>query len=490
MNLLRQSIRSMLLEMAGGARQNLERDRFKDTIDYKFAQYAINEVPFFLSAADSRRAKKKYGGLDGIKGGMIYSGGRIESKKQLASLQAIQQGGTVSVSMKSYSHRKATARAFADFVMTYDAVAGGRAMAAAMRRGSSGEYGSYLITIEANEDTIVINTAKKDGVTRSVESELIIDGTVNVIGVEIVAPLQKDSWPQYTIQQWDNLKDLESTVFLGAWLEHNHIDPWQNGHLKDFLNEMTASLVGLEMLLKDFQNVKLLTMASKQYYEWLSAHPLVGDLLARVELNKKKGESGITTKIDGKRVSLGKKLFTKVLQLKGTKLIALEFQEAKQKLQKGLNVLEATPESFGVLNGGGIFSWMTPFYVGEYFRALDKLSSIGMLEYKHTVPLERLQEWFEDIAQIGINEQNWKEHRAILVQLRDIRNNGWSKMMTFLQEEVDSELELDKAIKSYLHSVYESANDYKTINKWQDNSKFLRELPDMLRHTIQTLGQV
>ncbi|MBC8149800.1 MAG: hypothetical protein H8E97_00765 [Bacteroidetes bacterium] len=490
MKLLRATIRSMLLEMAGGARQNLERDRFKDTIDYKFAQYAINEVPFHLSASDSKRAKQKYGGLDGIKGGVIYSGGRINTQKQLASLQAIQQGGTVSVSMKSYSHRKATARAFADFVMTYDAVAGGRAMNAAIRRGSSGEYGSYLITIEANEDTIVINTAKKDGVTRKVEAELIIDGTVNVIGVEIVAPLQKDSWPQYTIQQWDELKDLESTVFLGAWLDHNSIDPWQDGQLEDFLDEMTASLVGLETLLKEFQDVQLLTMASEQYYDWLNVHPLVDDLLARVELNKKKGESGITTKIDGKRVSLGKKLFAKVLQLKGTKLIALEFQEAKENLQKSLNPLEATPDSFGVLNGGGYSSWMTPFYVGEYFRALDKLSSIGILEYKHTVPLQKLQEWFEDVAKIGINEQNWKEHRAILVQLRGIRNNKWSKMMTFLQEEVDSELEIDKAIKSYLHSVYESANDYRTINKWQDNAKFLKELPDMLGHCLQALGQI
>lgn len=490
MKLLRQSIRSILLEMAGGARQNLERDRFKDTIDYKFAQYAINEVPFHLSASDSRRAKKKYGGLDGIKGGVIYSGGRINTQKQLASLQAIQQGGTVSVSMKSYSHRKATARAFADFVMTYDAVAGGRAMAAAMQRGSSGEYGSYLITIEANEDTIVINTAKKDGVTRSVEAELIIDGTVNVIGVEIVAPLQKDSWPQYTIQQWDDLKDLESTVFLGAWLEHNRIDPWQDGHLEDFLDEMTASLVGLETLLKEFQNVKLLTMASEQYYDWLNAHPLVGDLLARVELDKKKGQSGITTKIDGKRVSLGKGLFSKILQQKGANLIGLEFQEAKQKLEKSLKPLDASEDSFGVLNSGAYFSWMTPFHVEEYFLSLEKLAKIGMLEYKHTLPLVRFQEWFEEVAEMGVNEINWRAHRAILVQLASIHNNRWTKMMDFLEAEADSDLAIDRAVEEYLGSFYQSVNDYRTINKWKDKSNFLEKLPDMLKYCIQAMGQV
>ena len=175
MSLLRSTISKLLLEMFG-ARQDLDPDDFKDSIDYKFAQYAINERHFSLNDEDKEQAKREYGGLDGVKDGVIYSGGRITSEKQLEVLREIQDGGVTTVSMKSYSHLKATARSFADFVMTYDPIAGGKAMKAAMERGSSGEFGSYLITIEANENTILINTMREDGVTRSVENELIVDG--------------------------------------------------------------------------------------------------------------------------------------------------------------------------------------------------------------------------------------------------------------------------------------------------------------------------
>ena len=161
MKLLRETIVRILMEMfGGGARQDLDPDDFKDSIDFKFAQYAINERHFSLSDEDKEHAKVEYGGLDGVENGVIYSGGRITSQKQLEALREIQDGGRITVSMKSYSHLKATARSFADFVMTYDPVAGGRAMKAAMERGSSGEFGSYLITIEANENTILINTLR------------------------------------------------------------------------------------------------------------------------------------------------------------------------------------------------------------------------------------------------------------------------------------------------------------------------------------------
>ena len=157
MRMLRTAVAKILLEMfGGGARQHLDPDDFKDSIDYKFAQYAINEMHFSLNDEDKEHAKTEYGGLDGVKDGVIYSGGRITSKKQLEGLRKIQNGGSTVVSMKSYSHLKATARSFADFVMTYDPIAGGKAMQAAMKRGSAGEFGSYLITIQADPETIII----------------------------------------------------------------------------------------------------------------------------------------------------------------------------------------------------------------------------------------------------------------------------------------------------------------------------------------------
>ena len=58
MSLLRETIRYMLLEMFSmGARQDLDPDDFKDAIDYKFAQYAINERLFSLNDEDKEHAK-------------------------------------------------------------------------------------------------------------------------------------------------------------------------------------------------------------------------------------------------------------------------------------------------------------------------------------------------------------------------------------------------------------------------------------------------
>ena len=60
--------------MFGGARQDLDPDDFKDSIDFKFAQYAVNEMHFSLSDEDKEHAKVEYGGLEGVRDGAIYSG--------------------------------------------------------------------------------------------------------------------------------------------------------------------------------------------------------------------------------------------------------------------------------------------------------------------------------------------------------------------------------------------------------------------------------
>ena len=57
MKILRSTISKLLLEMFGGARQDLDPDDFKDSIDYKFAQYAINEKYFSLIDEDKEHAK-------------------------------------------------------------------------------------------------------------------------------------------------------------------------------------------------------------------------------------------------------------------------------------------------------------------------------------------------------------------------------------------------------------------------------------------------
>lgn len=485
MKLLRETIRKIMSEMfGGGARKNLNPDDFKDQIDYKFAEYAINEKYFSLSAEEKEHAKLEYGGLDGVRDGVIYSGGRIESEKQLEALQKIQDGGQTTVSSKSYSHLKATARSFADFVMTYDPIAGGKAMKAAMERGSAGEFGSYLITIEANENTILINTRRKNGVTRSVESELIVDGEVNVVSVDIVAPLQKDSWTQQTIEEWDNLKDLDSANFLGAWLKHHRIDPWQGGHLEEYLDEMTSRIDGLVELLVEYKNVKILESNKKKYFEWLSNHSLVNQLIDRIELTKTPRSVEISTKLDGEPVYLGKQLKAKVIAQKGISLVKESYEDAKSKLEDYMlkmlrNMSEDTlgmKKKSGVLRGTLVF-----MYVRDYMFALDAMADLGILESKHTKPLEHFQGWMEEITEIGVTQENWKQHQSILRDVPQI--SEWKSMMDFLEGKADSDLTLDLVVKDYLLMVYQTANSRET-NKWENKKEFFRELPSILKYTI------
>ena len=483
MKLLREAICRIMSEMfGGGARQNLNPDDFKDKIDYKFAEYAINEKYFSLSAEEKEHAKLEYGGLDGVRNGVIYSGGRIGSEKQLKLLKQLENGGTTTVSSKSYSHVKATARSFADFVMTYDPIAGGRAMKAAMERGSAGEFGSYLITIEANENTILINTRRKNGVTRSVESELIVDGEVNVVSVDIVAPLQKDSWTQQTIEEWDNLKDLDSANFLGAWLEHHRIDPWQDGHLEEYLNEMTSNIDGLIELLTEYKHVRILELRQKQYAEWLGNHPLANRLIADIELVKDSRGVDISTKLNGKTVYLGKDLKAKAIALKGMSLVEESYNEAKDSLESYMLSLDVGEDTLGFAGEQSYIGVLCFYYVRQFVFVLQNMDNLGILEYKHTNPLESFQQWMEDITEIGLTQDTWKDHHRILREIP--RVSEWTKIMDFLEEKADSDLALDLVLKDYLRMIYQQANDYRNINTWENREEFLDVLPEMLKYAL------
>ena len=481
----------MILE-SWGAGQRLDEEDFKDEIDYKFAEYAINERHFSLDSADKEYAKDHYGGLDGVKDGVIYSGGRISSQEQLDGLKALRDGGTTNVNMKSYSHFKSTAREFADFVKSYDPTVGGPAMKRALERGSAGEFGSYLITIEADEDTIIINTQRPNGVTRHAESELIVDGTVNVVSVEIIAPLQIDTWQEQTIDTWGSLEDLDSTTFLGAWLEHHKIDPWEGGQLEEYLDEMTATIDGLVTLLTEHGRDKILEINSKAFLnEWLPNHPLVDELLDKVEL-KQGTFNHIEARLNDTSVSLGKELYRRVLQLKGETLVQSNLNQAKKGLIDAYNELDVTEESFNYAHANQWLSRSNLFFATHrYCMMLADLDRIGALNYEHTRPLEVFQEFMEDVTDIGINEHNWKEHFAIVDDIgRNFGPGELTKIMDFLEEKAESDLALDTVVKDYLRSFYQGCNNYREINQWEDNTEFMQKLPNALRDCLNAMRLV
>ena len=315
---------------------------------------------------------------------------------------------------------------------------------------------------------------------------------MNVVSVEIIAPLQIDTWQEQTIDTWDSLEDLDSTNFLGAWLEHHKIDPWEGGQLEEYLDEMTASIDGLVTLLTEYGRDKILEINSKAFLnEWLPNHPLVGELLDKVEL-KRGTFNHIETKLDGKTVSLGKELYIQVMQSKGASLIQTNLDEATKNLENALGELDVYEDTFGYVVGKGYLNRSILFStVHQYCMVLADLHTIGALKYEHTLPLKGFQGFMEEVTEIGLNEQNWKEHFAIVDDIaRNFGPKEFTKIMDFLEEEAESDLALDLVMKDYLRSFYQECNNYREINKWEDNTEFMQKLPTALKACIHAMQLV
>jgi hypothetical protein len=247
---------------------------------------------------------------------------------------------------------------------------------------------------------------------------------------------------------------------------------------------MTNSIDELVELLAEYKNVKILILNRNKYGEWLNNHPLVNQLIDRIELTKPPRSVDISTKLGGKPVYLGKQLKAKVISQKGMSLVEESYEDAKSKLEDYmLDMLEqVSEESLGVANKWSISGTMVFYYVRQYVFVLETMSKLGILEYKHTRPIEHFQGWMEEITEIGLTQGNWKEHQSILQDVPKV--SEWTAMMDFLEDKADSDLALDLVLKDYLRMIYQSANNYREINKWENNEEFLRELPDMLRRTL------
>ena len=163
-------------------------------------------------------------------------------------------------------------------------------------------------------------------------------------------------------------------------------------------------------------------------------------------------------------------------------LVEESYQEAKGNLEDYMFKLVPASDSLGFDKDFGYFSVMCFYYVRQFVFVLQNMDNLGILEYKHTFPLESFQGWMEEITEIGLTQETWREHQAIL---RDVpRVSEWTKIMDFLEQRADSDLALDLVLKDYLRMIYQSANNHREINKWDDRDEFLEELPSMLKYAL------
>jgi hypothetical protein len=420
-SILRSLVKEMFLAETRGQNKALDVEGYKDDIDYAFANYALNELQFFLDDDQKEYSKNKYGGLDGVVGGVIYSGGRIETERKLQELQSLKSGGRIHVSMKSFTHYEGVARDFADFVKTYDPLVGITQMKAALERGSAGKLGSYVMVVKADPDTILINTARKDGVTSSSEPELIVDGTVQVLEVKIFEPLTKNNWAEMTLEEWKSLKDLKGSVFLAAWLENHEVDPWPQ--LEKFLNRTVRTSGDLANLFLSSYN--LIGNNMRKISAWAVNHPASSKFVEEIELQSSRSKD-MSFVFNGKRIYPGRELSLKILKLKGVPAL-LEALEAKAKSLK--SSMQKSPQSYKKSFSIEGQSPITELW--DVIRVLRDLNAVGALKKAHMSSVKDFNMWIKKIVKEEMGPESiyatMEFHQDML---SGISENPWKKAST------------------------------------------------------------
>lgn len=477
---LRPHLRAILSSI--GAGRDIQRGDFKDNIQYQFAQYALNEQPLSLSPEDIEQATQTYGGLYGVQGGLIYRGGRINSLEALEDLKNLQSGGRWRVNLKSFSHDKAQAREFADFIKTFDSSVGMIQMQRALDRGSAGVYGSYVITAKADPSTIVINT-QNPNMPVSVEDELIVNGDVEVVSVELIEPLTKDNWTEQTFKGWSSLEMLRATDFLTAWLSEQNINSWRHG-LGDWLMAQTRSYPALKEFLTTYSRAPLSKYMRKfeAYSNFISRHPQRSKLIEEAVVTE--DTQGGTPRIflDGIRVYVGPDLNREIMKTKGSSQWMRELQEASRDLEELTSRINVSGNRLSVrVNKYSSNAVRNFIYVVLHLISLD-LYDPSMIE-----SLRDFLHLVRKASQVSMTDDNWKEHFALLRMLHSLSQSFDRKSLRrFDQDSGLTDKGLTNSLKVFGKQMYVKMNS-RDINTFKSLPVLMQELPQMMALTVQLL---
>lgn len=472
---------------ASGMNKRLDEGRYKDEVDLAFANYALNELGFFLDEDMKEYARENYGGLEGVVGGMIYSGGRIDTEDKLRELQALRAGGQVRVHMRSFSHYESVARDFADFVKSYDPMIGAMQMESALARGSAGKLGSYVMAVKADPNTILINTARKDGVTSSAEPELIVDGTVKVLEVKIFEPLSKNNWSEKTLDEWKSLEDLKGSVFLAEWLEKHRIDPWPQ--LEKFLARSVRTPRDLADLF--LSSYDLIRNNLEKISEWAAHHPAASKFVSEVEILQSPTSKDLSFVFDGVRISPGKELALKILKQKGVPALLESFEAKVEALRKRM---QRDPQSYKKSYSIGGLSPIDDLW--ELIAILTRLSEVGALKRSHLAPLKDFSKWLKKVTKEettvhGINS-SLGFHSAMLTAI--VNGDSWEGIST--SEDVRTSMKgVQTLVWEYVSRLYKVLNSrefslYIRTLEEDERESLMRALPDLLQKSLKAMTKL
>lgn len=207
---------TFLTEMAY---QDLKKIKFKDNFDKAFGEYALNEVPLKWTKEEQEQCKKKYGDIDV---GIVYHGNRISTEEQLTFIQSLSKGMTYPCDLISATPEKETAISFMEYVKSHDEYRMLLSLSSSLKRGSSGNFGSFLLTLKPTPTQVIASTfgPTKNKFTQTAETECILNGDVKIVDVKIMTPFTLDNWFN-TLKT--NFLEVVSSDFFNRWLDHHKI---------------------------------------------------------------------------------------------------------------------------------------------------------------------------------------------------------------------------------------------------------------------------
>jgi len=443
-------------------------EMFKDELDQMFYDYALNEKSFpRFTPAQKEKAKANYGGVDGVVGGVIYSGGRIETREELAEIKSLVNGGTIKVNMKSFSHFRSTARAFANFVMTYNSMVGQTEMERALRRGSAGEFGTYILHAKADPKTILFNTRRKNGVTRSAEDELIVDGVIEIVKTELFEPLTRDNWESKTIDTWTNIRDLDDQTFLVSWLEHHEINAWPA--YAAFLSKAIRSVDDLVFVINE--HTDMFRPYWDEFQKWMERSryaKALAEMIEPIVVN-----NDIKYKYKGKEIWIGKSISRLVLKRRSDQAIEA-YNQSVASLRRDMNNIKESS-----------FFWkgMTHTFT-KCTASLYNLKSAGVLQKSHFAFVREFVAFMQQRATAGLTPDNWRDQKDFLDALAVIN-------LSFLHDLNSTEFQrVLNAIRMFGKQMYEASNKIGFMREWGDEiHHMMDEIADIARAAVQLMAK-
>lgn len=208
------------IEYLSESYKDLSDIKFNDRYDKEFGIYAMNEIPLYWDKKERNECKNLYGGVNV---GVVYYGGKIQTEEALEHLKKLKSGDTYRCFLISTSNSETIARSFMDYTKSYNELVMLSTLNNSITTGSSGKYGSFLLTLEPTPDQVILTNFKKTKRKLSIgaEEECILYGDVKIKNIYIREPLNLDNYENII---FNDFPEIMKSSFIETWLKSHKLD--------------------------------------------------------------------------------------------------------------------------------------------------------------------------------------------------------------------------------------------------------------------------